>query len=186
MLGPILTAAGYAVTSAAGAADALARIRSGERFDIIVTDLDMPDTTWLRTRANPAERSDNGGYAVIGLPPMILPDLAHCARQVGIRDCVAKFDRAADRGAAIERPCGRAGGMNEAIMLQDRRSGFCRVRHRGGRRPAIRPADRAGPGRVRAVHGLTRVPLAPLDIEWRAQPARPHRHRPSICAAASD
>ena len=42
MLAPVLKAAGYAVTPVASAEDALALLRSGRRFDVIITDIEMP------------------------------------------------------------------------------------------------------------------------------------------------
>jgi two-component system chemotaxis sensor kinase CheA len=95
MLAPILSAAGYAVTTAASAAEALARITGGERFDAVITDLDMPEISGFELAQ--ALRSDpvTAGLPVIGLTAIDAPDTAHGARQAGIRDCVAKFDRAA-------------------------------------------------------------------------------------------
>jgi purine-binding chemotaxis protein CheW len=42
MLAPVLKAAGYAVTTAASASDALALLQRGRRFDVVVTDIVMP------------------------------------------------------------------------------------------------------------------------------------------------
>src|SRR6202048_3658492 len=42
MLAPVLKAAGYEVTTATGADEALARLKAGERFDVIVSDIEMP------------------------------------------------------------------------------------------------------------------------------------------------
>jgi two-component system chemotaxis sensor kinase CheA len=93
MLAPILAAAGYAVTPATGGADALAHIEAGERFDVVVTDLDMPDMSGFELAQTLKADPITACVPVIGLTPIDSPDTAHCARQVGIRDCVAKFDR---------------------------------------------------------------------------------------------
>ena len=42
MLAPVLKAAGYAVTSAASAQEALILLQAGQGFDVIVTDIEMP------------------------------------------------------------------------------------------------------------------------------------------------
>src|SRR5580704_11968655 len=42
MLAPILKAAGYRVTAVPSAREGLAEVQSGQRFDVIITDVDMP------------------------------------------------------------------------------------------------------------------------------------------------
>jgi two-component system chemotaxis sensor kinase CheA len=42
MLGPVLEAAGYEVTAAGGAEAALAILKSGRQFDVVVSDIEMP------------------------------------------------------------------------------------------------------------------------------------------------
>ncbi len=43
MLAPVLKAAGYAVTAVGSAREALALLRGGRGFDVVITDVDMPD-----------------------------------------------------------------------------------------------------------------------------------------------
>ena len=43
MLTPVLKAAGYEVTAVPSAQEALTLLKNGQRFDVLVTDLDMPD-----------------------------------------------------------------------------------------------------------------------------------------------
>ena len=43
MLSPVLKAAGYEVTAVSSAQEALALLKKGQRFDALVTDIDMPD-----------------------------------------------------------------------------------------------------------------------------------------------
>ncbi len=58
MLIPVLRAAGYDVTAASGGQEAFGLIRSGRNFDLIVTDLQMPDMDGLAlARAVRAEPS---------------------------------------------------------------------------------------------------------------------------------
>jgi len=93
LLSPIISAAGYAVTVAASAAEALDLIKNGERFDVVLTDLDMPDMTGFELAQSLRDDPLTAGVPVIGLTPVDSPDMARCARQFGARDCVAKFDR---------------------------------------------------------------------------------------------
>ena len=54
MLAPVLKAAGYAVTPAASAPEALALLQRGRRFDVIITDIEMPGHGRLRARLGDA------------------------------------------------------------------------------------------------------------------------------------
>jgi two-component system chemotaxis sensor kinase CheA len=93
LLSPILRSAGYLVTAAAGAAEALHRIRNGERFDVILTDLDMPDISGFELAQALRDDPLTAAVPVIGLTPVESHDMTQCAKQFGARDCVAKFDR---------------------------------------------------------------------------------------------
>jgi two-component system chemotaxis sensor kinase CheA len=93
MLAPVLKAAGYAVTSAESAKEALALFEDGGRFDIVVTDLDMPGMDGFdltdAVRKNPRTAS----IPVIGLSSLASPEAIERGRRVGLHDYVAKFDR---------------------------------------------------------------------------------------------
>jgi two-component system chemotaxis sensor kinase CheA len=93
LLAPIVSAAGYAVTVASSAAQALSFVKNGERFDAVIVDLDMPEMTGFELSQLLREDPLTAGVPVIGLAPVQSPDMARCARQFGARDCVAKFDR---------------------------------------------------------------------------------------------
>jgi two-component system chemotaxis sensor kinase CheA len=93
LLSPIIGAAGYAVTAVACAAEALHLIKNGERFDAIVTDLDMPDISGFELAQTLRDDPLTAAVPVIGLTPVESPDMARCALEFGARDCVAKFDR---------------------------------------------------------------------------------------------
>ena len=93
MLAPVLKAAGYAVTPAASVDEALALLQGGRRFDVVVTDIEMPGRDGFElasaVRANP--RTAN--VPIIGLSSLVSAEAVERGRQVGLHDYVAKFDR---------------------------------------------------------------------------------------------
>jgi two-component system, chemotaxis family, sensor kinase CheA len=93
MLAPVLKAAGYAVTSAASAKEALALFEDGERFDILVTDLDMPGMDGFDLTEAVRKNPRTAAIPVIGLSSLASPEAIERGRKVGLHDYVAKFDR---------------------------------------------------------------------------------------------
>src|SRR5262245_45964248 len=93
MLAPVLKAAGYAVTSAASAKEALALFEDGARFDIVVTDLDMPGMDGFDFTAAVKKDPRTAAMPVIGLSSLASPEAIERGRRVGLHDYVAKFDR---------------------------------------------------------------------------------------------
>jgi len=94
MLAPVIKAAGYQVTAAAAAADALAEIRSGARVDVVVTDIDMPDMDGFELASALRNDPATADIPVIALSAMVSADAIERGRRVGFHDFVAKFDRA--------------------------------------------------------------------------------------------
>ena len=94
MLAPLIKAAGYHVTSAASAAEALANIRSGARVDVVVTDIEMPDMDGFELAAALHREPATAGIPVIALSAMVSTEAIERGRRVGFHDFVAKFDRA--------------------------------------------------------------------------------------------
>jgi two-component system chemotaxis sensor kinase CheA len=93
MLIPVLRAAGYHVTAAAGGQEAYDLVRSGRKFDLLVTDLQMPVMDGVAlARAIRAEPSA-AGMPMIALSSMTTPDMVERVRRAGFHDFVAKFDR---------------------------------------------------------------------------------------------
>ncbi|MGV3635292.1 MAG: chemotaxis protein CheW [Pseudorhodoplanes sp.] len=93
MLDPVLRAAGYSVTTASSGHEALGLVRSGRAFDLVVTDLQMPDMDGIDlARALRAEPT-TAQLPMIALSAMTTPDMIDRVRRAGFHDFVAKFDR---------------------------------------------------------------------------------------------
>ena len=97
MLGPVLSVAGYEVTTAASAEAAIAMLERGMVFDAIVTDTDMPDMDGYafaallkeRAAANPSSRD----MPLIALAAYTGPAVHRAAKASGMHMAVGKFDR---------------------------------------------------------------------------------------------
>ena len=95
MLAPLLTAAGYRVTTAASARDALFLLSKGAAFHAIVTDTDMPEMDGY-TLAREIRRDErNASLPIIALAAHSAPIIEEAARSSGMCGVVGKFDRAA-------------------------------------------------------------------------------------------
>lgn len=93
MLAPVLKAAGYKVRVAAGAQEGLAALRSGLRFDVVLTDIEMPDMNGFEFAETIRSDQNLGSTPIIGLSSLISPAAIERGRQAGFHDYVAKFDR---------------------------------------------------------------------------------------------
>jgi len=93
MLAPVLKAAGYEVTTAAGGEEALVLLQKGRRFDVVLTDIDMPGMNGFDFAEQLRGDPHTAGIPVIGLSSMISADFIERGRQAGFHDYVAKFDR---------------------------------------------------------------------------------------------
>jgi two-component system, chemotaxis family, sensor kinase CheA len=93
MLAPVLKAAGYAVTTAASAHDALALLEAGRRFDVVVTDLEMPGTDGFELAATLRKNPRTADVPVIGLSSLVSTEAIERGKLVGLHDYVGKFDR---------------------------------------------------------------------------------------------
>ncbi len=93
MLAPVLQAAGYRVTAAVGGREALDLIAAGNMFDIVITDIDMPemDGYALAEKLRGTERSAN--LPIVGLSSTASVEGVQRGRDAGFYDIVAKFDR---------------------------------------------------------------------------------------------
>ncbi len=93
MLAPVLKAAGYRVRVADNAQEGLVVLRSGLRFDAILTDIEMPDMNGFEFAETIKADQRLGTMPIIALSSMISPAAIERGRQAGFHDYVAKFDR---------------------------------------------------------------------------------------------
>ncbi len=93
MLTPVLQAAGYVVTTAASARDALAILGEGQAFDVAITDIEMPDMDGFQFAEVVRGDPRTGHLPIIALSSVVSADAIERGRRVGFHDYVAKFDR---------------------------------------------------------------------------------------------
>jgi two-component system, chemotaxis family, sensor kinase CheA len=93
MLAPLLTAAGYEVTLAASAAEALALKDKGERFDLIVSDIDMPGMDGIDMAKRIKADTEWGDVPMVALSSYSNPRLIEKCHTAGFESYVGKFDR---------------------------------------------------------------------------------------------
>ena len=93
MLTPVLQAAGYVVTTAASARDALALMSEGQAFDVAITDIEMPDMDGFQFAEAVRGDARFGSLPIIALSSVVSPEAIERGRRVGFHDYVAKFDR---------------------------------------------------------------------------------------------
>ena len=93
MLTPVLQAAGYTVTAVSSAHEALATLKEGRAFDVVITDIEMPEMNGFQfaeiVRADPR----TADLPVIALSSVVSAEAIERGRRVGFHDYVAKFDR---------------------------------------------------------------------------------------------
>jgi two-component system chemotaxis sensor kinase CheA len=93
MLQPVLQAAGFQATSVGSGAEALELIERGRRFDVVVTDVEMPEMDGYQL-AQALHRHPRGSeISVIALSSIVSAEAIARGRQAGFHDYVAKFDR---------------------------------------------------------------------------------------------
>ena len=93
LLAPIVSAAGYEVATIASAAEGLAVLKRGVAFDIIVTDVDMPDMDGYSFARALADNPRTCKIPVVALDAHAGSTVAEAARNAGMRGVVGKFDR---------------------------------------------------------------------------------------------
>jgi two-component system chemotaxis sensor kinase CheA len=93
MLRPLLQAAGYAVSLAAGGREALALLAGEAEFAAIVSDIEMPEMNGLEFAAAVRGDARRSHIPLIALSSHLAPALVEPVRAAGFRHFVAKFDR---------------------------------------------------------------------------------------------
>jgi two-component system chemotaxis sensor kinase CheA len=93
MLAPVLRAAGYQVTTVPSAQDAVTLLKQGQRFDVVITDIDMPGMSGFDLAESMRGDPRTAHLPVIALTSIVSPEAVERGRQVGFHDYVAKFDR---------------------------------------------------------------------------------------------
>jgi two-component system chemotaxis sensor kinase CheA len=93
MLTPVLQAAGYAVTAAGSAQEALAMLKDGATFDAAITDIEMPDMDGFEFAEAVRSGSHIADLPIIALSSVVSAEAVERGRRVGFHDYVAKFDR---------------------------------------------------------------------------------------------
>jgi two-component system, chemotaxis family, sensor kinase CheA len=93
MLAPVLKAAGYRVRVATNAQEGLMALRSGQTFDAVLTDIEMPDMNGFEFAETIRADAHLSAMPIIALSSMVSPAAIERGRQAGFHDYVAKFDR---------------------------------------------------------------------------------------------
>jgi two-component system, chemotaxis family, sensor kinase CheA len=93
MLAPVLQAAGYEVTAAASAHEALTLLHEGRAFDVAVTDIEMPEMDGFGFAEAVRGDSRTADLPVIALSSVVSAEAVERGRRAGFYDYVAKFDR---------------------------------------------------------------------------------------------
>jgi two-component system chemotaxis sensor kinase CheA len=110
MLAPLIKAAGYQVVAVGSAAGALEALQSGAQFDLVVTDIEMPDMDGFALAEAMRGMPSVSELPIIALSAMVSSETIERGRAVGFHDFVAKFDRAGLIAAIKEQSV----GVNEA------------------------------------------------------------------------
>jgi two-component system chemotaxis sensor kinase CheA len=93
MLTPLIRAAGYQVAAMGSAAEALEALASGRRFDVVVTDIEMPEMDGFAFAEAIRRLPGAADMPIIGITAMVSADAITRGRAAGFDDFVAKFDR---------------------------------------------------------------------------------------------
>jgi len=93
LLSPLLSAAGFNVTTAASGAEALELHERGMHFDAIISDIEMPDMNGFEFAAAVRQTADWATLPLIALSSHATEQDLERGREAGFDDYVAKFDR---------------------------------------------------------------------------------------------
>ena len=93
LLQPLLTVAGYEVVCVESAQRALELCEAGEDFDLIISDIEMPDMDGFSFAAKVRNETRWRSKPMVALSSLCTPDDFERGRQVGFTDYVTKTDR---------------------------------------------------------------------------------------------
>jgi len=93
MLKPVLTVAGYQVHVVPGAQSALELMESGEMFDLIVSDIEMPEMSGFEFAENVRAGSRWQNTPMVALSALASERDVNRGLEAGFNDYVAKFDK---------------------------------------------------------------------------------------------
>ncbi len=93
MLAPLIKAAGYRVIAVGSGSEALASLKSGNRIDVVVTDVEMPELDGFALAQAIRGEPATAAIPIIALAAMVSDETIARGRAVGFHDFVAKFDR---------------------------------------------------------------------------------------------
>ena len=93
MLAPVLKAAGYRVRVAPNAQEGLVALRSGQAFDVVLTDIEMPDMDGFEFAETIRADAHLADMPIIALSSLVSAAAIERGRLAGFHDYVAKFDR---------------------------------------------------------------------------------------------
>jgi two-component system chemotaxis sensor kinase CheA len=93
LLAPVLKAAGFEGVTVGAGPEALAMLRSGRRFDVLLTDLDMPGMSGFELAAAVHRDAQTADLPIIALSSTTEQEIDERGRQAGFRDHIAKSDR---------------------------------------------------------------------------------------------
>jgi two-component system chemotaxis sensor kinase CheA len=93
MLAPVLKAAGYEVTAASDAQQALAMLKSGREFHVVVSDIEMPGMSGYQLAEWVRAESRNANVTLIALSALASEAMIERGRRAGFDAFVGKFDR---------------------------------------------------------------------------------------------
>jgi len=93
MLAPVLKAAGYRVRVAPSAQEGLQVLRSGQPFDVVLTDIEMPEMNGYEFAETIRADQHLSSMPIIALSSLVSPAAIERGRLAGFHDYVAKFDR---------------------------------------------------------------------------------------------
>ena len=186
MLSPVLKAAGYEVTAVSSGQEALAMLKKGRRFDVLVTDIDMPDMDGFALAEAVRGEQRFGEMPIIALSSSQLAGIDR-ARPPGRLPRLRRQVRSSEphRGAQGADRRHHPGGVRRIMAIANDSAADLdhRIRHGDDRRSSVRPADLPRAGRVRA--GPPDAGAAGAAGGRRhPQSARPRRHRDRHARAA--